>query len=137
MVDIIVSMISAILGVSSSIVYELVSTVLRKKKESEEDNITSRIEKVTKVLDGSAQEINVLQIELEKRIKLVEKLQEEAKEAENIITLTEAQVKAVKTTLNKELQKESRKSFWQGVAVNFIFFILGALVSYIVSKYVI
>lgn len=137
MVDIIVSMISAILGVSSSIVYELVSTVLRKKKESEEDNITSRIEKVTKVLDGSAQEINVLQIELEQRIKLVEKLQEEAKEAENIITLTEAQVKAVKTTLNKELQKESRKSFWQGVAVNFIFFILGALVSYIVSKYVI
>ena len=64
----------------------------------------------------------------------VEKLKEEA---ETIISLTEEQVKAVRTTLNNELQKEGRKSFWQGVIVNFVFFVLGAIVSYIVSKYLV
>ena len=68
---------------------------------------------------------------------MVEKLKEEAEQAETIISLTEEQVKAVRTTLNNELQKEGRKSFWQGVIVNFVFFVSGAIVSYIVSKYLV
>ena len=62
---------------------------------------------------------------------------EKAEQAETIISLTEEQVKAVRTTLNNELQKEGRKSFWQGVIVNFVFFVSGAIVSYIVSKYLV
>lgn len=137
MIDLIMTFLCGMLGVSASMVYELISTIVKRKSESKEDNIASQIKKVSKVLEDSVQEINSLQIELEKRIKLVEKLQKEAKDAENIISLTENQVKAIRTTLNSELQKESRKSFWQGVVVNFVFFVLGALVSYIVSKYLI
>ena len=137
MIDLIVTFVCGILGVSASMVYELISTIKKRKSESKEDNITSQIKRVSKVLEDSVQEINSLQIELEKRIELVEKLQKEAKDAENIISLTEDQVKAIRTTLNNELQKESRKSFWKGVAINFVFFVLGALASYIVSKYLV
>lgn len=134
---IIVTLLSGILGVSSSIVYEVISTILKRKNINEEDDITSRIEDVSTVLENSVQELGELQTELEERVKMVEKLKEEAEQAETIISLTEEQVKAVRTTLNNELQKEGRKSFWQGVIVNFVFFVLGAIVSYIVSKYLV
>lgn len=135
--EIIITLLSGILGVSSSIVYEVVFTILKRKRESKEDNITSRIKNVSTMLESSVQELGGLQAELEERVKMVEKLKEEAEQAETIISLTEEQVKAVRTTLNRELQRESQKSFWQGVAVNFIFFVLGAVVSYIVSKYLV
>lgn len=132
--EIIVTLLSGILGVSSSIVYEVISTILKRKNINKEDDITSRIKDVSTVLENSVQELGELQTELEERVKMVEKLKEEA---ETIISLTEEQVKAVRTTLNNELQKEGRKSFWQGVIVNFVFFVLGAIVSYIVSKYLV
>lgn len=132
--EIIVTLLSGILGVSSSIVYEVISTILKRKNINKEDDITSRIKDVSTVLENSVQELGELQTELEERVKMVEKLKEEA---ETIISLTEEQVKAVRTTLNNELQKEGRKSFWQGVIVNFVFFVLGAIVSCIVSKYLV
>lgn len=133
--DIIVTLFSGILGMSSSIIYEIICIILKRKKVREENDITSRIKDVSTVLEKSVQELGELQTELEERVKMVEKLKEEAEQAETIISLTEEQVKAVRITLNSELQKEGRKSFWQGVTVNFIFFVLGAIVSYIVSKY--
>ena len=135
--EIIVTLLSGILGVSSSIVYEAISTILKRKNINKEDDITSRIKDVSTVLENSVQELGELQTELEERVKMVEKLKEEAEQAETIISLTEEQVKAVRTTLNNELQKECRKSFWQGVIVNFVFFVLGTIVSYIVSKYLV
>lgn len=133
--DIIVTLFSGILGMSSSIIYEIIFIILKRKKVREENDITSRIKDVSTVFEKSVQELGELQTELEERVKMVEKLKEEAEQAETIISLTEEQVKAVRITLNSELQKEGRKSFWQGVTVNFIFFVLGAIVSYIVSKY--
>lgn len=124
--EIIVTLLSGILGVSSSIVYEVISTILKRKNINKGDDITSRIKDVSTVLENSVQELGELQTELEERVKMVEKLKEEAE-----------QVKAVRTTLNNELQKEGRKSFWQGVIVNFVFFVSGAIVSYIVSKYLV
>ena len=93
--------------------------------------------KINGYITNLKQSSDKLQIELEERVKMVEKLKEEAEQAETIISLTEEQVKAVRTTLNNELQKEGRKSFWQGVIVNFVFFVSGAIVSYIVSKYLV
>lgn len=99
--EIIVTLLSGILGVSSSIVYEVISTILKRKNINKEDDITSRIKDVSTVLENSVQELGELQTELEERVKMVEKLKEEA---ETIISLTEEQVKAVRTTLNNELQ---------------------------------
>jgi hypothetical protein len=70
---------------------------------------------------------------LEKRISFVNDLKA-AVEAEQLLKLSQDQVDAVKRTLANELKRESRSSFWKSVAVNFLFFIGGAIVSYIVSK---
>lgn len=131
------TLLSGILGISSSIIYEVISTILKRKNVRKEDDITSRIKEVSTVLESSVQELGELQNELEERVKMVEKLKEEAEQAETIISLTEEQVKAVRAALNNELQREGRKSFWQGVTVNFIFFVAGAIVSYMVSKYLV
>ena len=87
--EIIVTLLSGILGVSSSIVYEVISTILKRKNINKEDDITSRIKDVSTVLENSVQELGELQTELEERVKMVEKLKEEAEQAETIISLTE------------------------------------------------
>lgn len=111
-------------------------TLLKGEKESQpKTDISDRIKTVTAMLSAPMKELNLLQLELEQRIKLVEKLKEDAEQAEQIISMSEEQVSAVRKALNQELQKEGKKSFWQGVAVNFIFFILGAAASFIISKY--
>ena len=74
--EIIITLLSGILGVSSSIVYEVVFTILKRKRESKEDNITSRIKNVSTMLESSVQELGGLQAELEERVKIVEKLKE-------------------------------------------------------------
>lgn len=79
--EIIITLLSGILGVSSSIVYEVVFTILKRKRESKEDNITSRIKNVSTMLESSVQELGGLQAELEERVKMVEKLKEEAEQA--------------------------------------------------------
>ena len=126
-----------VVGFISSFLAGLLNAQLSNKKEQQEEDISVRIKSVTDVLSNSIVELDSLQKELGKRIELVEKLKNEADQAEQIIKLTEGQVKAFKNTLNQELKKESKKSFWQGVLVNFIFFILGAFASYIVSKYLV
>lgn len=55
--EIIITLLSGILGVSSSIVYEVVFTILKRKRESKEDNITSRIKNVSTMLESSVQEL--------------------------------------------------------------------------------
>lgn len=127
----------SLVGAFFSIFTELLFKRLSNKRDQQEEDITDRIKSVTDILSNSMTELDLLQKELGQRIELVEKLKKEADQAEQIISMTEEQVNAFKNTLNQELKKESKKSFWQGVLVNFIFFILGAVASYIVSKYLV
>ena len=126
-----------LVGGISSILVELLSKRLSNKKDQQEKDISDRIKSVTDILSNSMNELDLLQKELGQRIELVEKLKNEADQAEQIISMTEEQVKAFKSSLNQELEKESKKSFGQGVLVNFFFFILGAIASYIISKYLV
>ena len=128
---------SASLGISSSVVIEVFRTILNRKDQVNDEDITARIKEISEVLNNSVQELSDIQQKLEQRVQVVEKLKNEAENAEAIIELNANQVKAVREVLNNELQKEGRKSFWQGVAINFLFFVLGAIASYIVSKYLV
>lgn len=122
-------------GATTSIIYQFIDRY--RNKGIQKPDISDRIKTVTDVLSKSMNDLESLQKELEQRIKLVDKLKAEADQAEQIISMTEEQVTAIRKALNQELQKEGKKSFWQGVAVNFVFFILGAIASYIVSKYLV
>ena len=94
---------SGILGVGSSIIYEIICIILKRKNVRKEDDITSRIKDVSTVLEKSVQELGELLTELEERMKKVEKIKEEAEQAETIISLTEEQIKTVRITLNSVL----------------------------------
>ena len=136
-IDELVQMLGMMTGTGGLAAFFFELLVRKSKKNQQEVDISDRIKSVTDVLSNSMNELDSLQKELEQRIELVDKLKAEADQAEQIISMTEEQVNAIRKTLNQELQKEGKKSFWQGVAVNFVFFLLGAIASYIVSKYLV
>lgn len=110
---------------------------LLNKGKNEKPDISVKIEKVSKTLSNSSAELSNLQQELEEKIQLVNDLNMKANQAQNLLSLSADQIEAIKTMLNQETQKENRANFWKSVLVNFIFFVLGAITSYIISKYLV
>ena len=131
-------------GILVSVLYSLILDILniiKKKsnleKEENEPDISTKIETISKTLNKSSVELSDLQKELESKIQYVNDLNAEANQAQSLISLSHDQIEAIKTMLNKETQKENRANFWKSVLVNFIFFIMGAVASYIISKYLV
>ena len=130
-----VSVLLAGMGVSVWLT-DIILRLIQKGKQSEPD-ISEKIEKVSTVLSQSSGELANLQKELEGKLAFVNKLNEEAHQAQNVLSLSHDQIEAIKTMLNQETQKENKSNFWKSVLVNFIFFVLGAIASYIISKYLV
>lgn len=119
--------------------FGLTDVILRfiKKGKQPEPDISVKIEKVSAVLSQSSEELTNLQKELEGKLEYVNKLNEQANQAQNLLTLSHDQIEAIITMLNQETKKENKINFWKSVLVNFIFFILGAVASYIISKFLV
>lgn len=130
--DMILTIISTVLGLVASIVAQY-GIKKQDKKNSQDIDISERISIISNSLTTSATELTNIQNELEHKVAFVNNLKKEAEEAENIISLTKEQVSAIKRAINGELQSGNKKSFWSGVAVNFIFFVLGSAVSIIIT----
>jgi len=86
-------------------------------------------------LNTSAETLIDIQEQLKERIAFVEKLNKQAKEAETIAALNKEQVNAINEILRINLEKNERKSFLKGFLVNFVFFVAGAVLSYLVAAY--
>lgn len=97
--------------------------------QKKDDTLDKRINNLTSSLKQSIKIIDQIQFEIEERQKLADKLRKDVDSYNEIAKLKKSEVDAVAQLLRGELKKESKKSFWQGVAVNFIFFLLGAGVS--------
>ena len=133
----ILTAIAGVVGGGMSIAFEMMARFLRNKKQQEKEDIAAKIKGISDSLSKSAGELVDLQEQLKERIAFVEDLSAQAKKAEDIASLNKDQLDAVSEILNANLKKEGKRSFWQGVLVNFIFFILGAVASYIVAVYLI
>ena len=131
----ILAALSAVLGGSASIVFEVITRFLEKKKQPDKEDIAAKIKIVSDSLGKSTAELVEIQQQLKDRITFVEDLSVKAKQAENIASLNKEQINAVNEILGTNLKREGRRSFWQGVLVNFIFFILGAVASYLTSVF--
>jgi len=129
------------MGGFASIVSALISAYLQtlykksRKTTKKEEDIATKIKQISGSLNKSASELVDMQEQLEERVTFVENLNARAKKAESIAALTEEQVNAVNEILNSSIKKESRKNFWQGVLVNFFFFSLGAVTSYLIAVF--
>lgn len=127
-------------GMTSSIIATSIYAVfnrLQKRHEHKEPDISEKIEKVSKILSNSSTELFGLQRELEEKIKFVNDLNIKANQAQSLLSLSQDQIEAIKTMLSQEAQKENKASFWKSVLVNFVFFVFGAIASYIISKYLV
>lgn len=83
---------------------------------------------------SSSHVLEEVQAEIQARIALAEKAKVDAMEAEQLAQLNEAQrvalARLVRAEVSSEVTKSSRRSFWQSVGMNFLFFAAGAGVSY-------
>lgn len=129
------SMVASGVTLSAAFSYILMLNKKNRAKRENTDDLSTKIENASKHLLTASEELSNLQIELSNRIKIVNQLKEDAKVAENIISLNKDQVEAIKTALNIELKKDSKRNFWLSFSIGLFFFILGAAASYIISKF--
>lgn len=97
------------------------------------ETLEERINKLTSALQESSRLVAEVEKEIQMRQSLVVELKSDAEKYQKLVSLNREQVDAVAQILQGELRKEGSRSFWKGVAVNFIFFVLGALVSWVTS----
>lgn len=103
------------------------------KPSNKNQTLEDRIDKLTDALKESSHLVSEVENEINARKNLVQELQEDAEKYQKLISMNKEQVEAVAQLLQGELQKEGKKSFWKGVLANFIFFVLGASISIVLS----
>ena len=123
---------TAVIGMAASAIAGFMQAYLSSKNNKEE-TLEDRINKLTIALKESSHLVTEVENEISSRQQLVEELQKDAEKYEKLVSINQEQVDAVAQLLQGELRKESNKSFVKGIIVNFIFFILGAGVSILIS----
>ena len=105
----------------------------RNRKHKSQETLEDRINKLTDALRESSHLVTEVEKEIQSRQQLVIELKNDAEKYKNLVSINQEQVDAVAQLLKGELRKEGSKSFWKGVAINFVFFILGSGVSLALS----
>jgi TolA-binding protein len=129
-IELISIVISGVAAAATSGMFQAFFENKAKKKETLED----RVNKLTAALKESSQLVTEVEEEIQSRQQLVSELQKDAEKYQKLISINQEQVEAVAQLLQGELRKEGNKSFWKGVIANFIFFIMGAGLSWYLSK---
>lgn len=101
----------------------------RKVREHRGETTPERIEKLSKALTDATGLIGNIQRELTERSRLVAKLREDCNRYDELAKLKSSEVEAVVQSLRGEIKQEGKRSFWQSVGLNFLFFIAGILVT--------
>lgn len=124
------------LAISGTVASVVASTfeVLVLKKYRRPQTLENRINKLSAALKESSRLVAEVEEEVSKRQALVSELQADAERYQKLVSINQDQVEAVAQLLQGELRKEGRKSFWVGVLANFVFFALGAALSWYLSK---
>jgi t-SNARE complex subunit (syntaxin) len=98
---------------------------LPKAKEKTE-TLKERAGRLNSSLQNAISLINEMQNQVQLNQELVVKLQTDVERYDKLVKLKKEEVESVVQVLRSELHSESRKSFWMGVGVNFLFFVLGS-----------
>ncbi len=122
-----------VITLSSALAASFIAGVIKgffENKTKKEETLEDRINKLTAALKESSHLVSEVESEIQTRQKLVQELQKDAEKYEKLISLNQEQVDAVAQLLQGELRKEGNASFWKGVAVNSVFFVMGAALSW-------
>lgn len=120
-------------GIIASALAAKLQSFLQKNIKKEE-TLEDRINKLTSALRESSHLVTEVEEEIQARQKLVSALQKDAEKYQKLISLNQEQVDAVAQLLQGELRKEGNKSFWKGLAVKLLFFLMGAGLSWYLAR---
>lgn len=103
------------------------------RAEPEPPTIENRLSDLSQLMRSSALLLEEVQAEIQARIALAEKAKKDADDNERLAQLNEAQkialARLIRAEVSGEVSRGSRRSFWQGFALNLLFFVLGGVVS--------
>lgn len=99
------------------------------------ERLNDKIEKATNSLHQTSILIAEMEEYLEKQKLNAEKLRQEVNISEGIVSMNQKEVEAVKSVFSGELQKENKKSGKWSFFWNIVFWILGLVGGYLISKF--
>lgn len=130
--DLLIFAISILLfGIIANILIEILR--LRKLLKKGEETTVQPFNKLIKALSQSGQLIDEILTEIDARQKLVDKLQEGIKTYYENTEIKKSDVEAISQLLQGEIRKESRRSLWQNIVINFTFFCAGVVITYLIG----
>jgi hypothetical protein len=114
-------------GVAASFLGRLLLPRLEaSQKETLRPKREERIEALIRSLNDANDVIREIETEIRTRRERAEKYQARVEEAERILALSEEELRTARDLVGSEFRRESKKSFWLGVLVNLVFFVVGA-----------
>jgi hypothetical protein len=99
----------------------------------EDAPLRARVVRLSQALSDAVVLSDEISRDLEDRAKLLEQLEGEVAKHDHLARLKREEAEAVVEMLRSEIQQGSRRSFWQQVAINFIFFALGIAVTVVIA----
>jgi peptidoglycan hydrolase CwlO-like protein len=121
----------ATIGGLASALAELIGFRFRLRRE--EETTEQRISRLTSSLREATELIGQIEREIEERQSLAVKLQSDIETYNRLVELKQSEVEAVAQLLRGELHRERRRSFWENAALNFFFFVLGVIVTIVLT----
>jgi len=118
----------------ASILGALIQKFFKPDKEKKE-TLEARVDTLTTSLREATQLISQVEGEIESRTELATKLRDDVERYNQLKNLSSSEVEAVAQVLRGELRSEGTKSFWKAVLLNFVFFILGAVCSFVIARF--
>lgn len=108
----------------------------KEKTESAENlQISESIDVVSKKLEDSKEIIEVALYEMEKQKRLFEQMKKEAEISQQITSMNQEQVSALKELLENTLNRQEKRAFPKTILWNLFFCILSAILGFILGKF--
>ena len=124
------SAITGILGALSIAAGSFLYAYIEKdRKAKEAPTLEDRITSLTENLKSSSSVISEIEVEIDKRRDIAEKLKKDVQWYGQLKQMTQSQVEAIAQAIRSEISVESRKSIWRNAVITFVialaFFFLG------------
>ena len=125
------------LGAITGAVYPIWQALRSRKESTRQENLSEKIERLSKALASAAATVTEIEQEIEKRSELVQQLEQEKAVAEEIVSLSADQVKAVADLLSIPVKRETTRGVWVTgvltVVSGALFFLFGVLITLVLS----
>lgn len=134
--DILVEMLSSLIGISSTTLKQLFQKAdLLKQNEQSAKLLADKIEELTTTLHASSELMSEIEAEFEKQKISADKWKEEAATSEIIASLNQKEVAAVSKIFGGQLKAESKVSSRWALFWNVVFCAIGLVGGFLISKY--